>query len=228
MSFDLGHRVVDVAGVAVEREHDRELLAAERVVVPDAVLLDDRGRSSTSGTSMPARPAMCGADLAITSGVGISPAVGPHRGLQATPSPSASQRYPPAAVSRCEQVVVDGLVHHDRVVGQAARGVVEGLGGHDRAGRVREVGGLVDHVDRVADTDAEGRRPGAVRGLDHAGATGGHDEVDLVHQLRGVRDLRLGQHLHQVGRRTDLLARLAHEARPPRRSCACCAGAPRR
>ena len=105
---------------------------------------------------------------------------------------------------------MDGGFGEYRVVRQAAGGVVEGLGRSDRGCCVVEVGGLVDHVHGVAHPDPVCRGAGAVRGVDHRMAAGGHDQVSFAHQLLGPRDRRRGDHLDQIGRCADLLARLSH------------------
>lgn len=58
-----------------------------------------------------------------------------------------------------QEPVVDARLGEHRVVRQAAGGVVEGLGGGDRARCVVQVGGLVDHMDGVADSHAVGGVP---------------------------------------------------------------------
>jgi hypothetical protein len=59
--------------------------------------------------------------------------------------------------------LVDGGMGRDGIVGEATRCAIEGLGVGDHLGGVVEVGGLVDDMHSIADSDAIGRRPGAVR-----------------------------------------------------------------
>ena len=57
------------------------------------------------------------------------------------------------------------------VVGEAARRVIEGLRVGDHLRGVVEVGRLIDDMHSIANSDAIGRRPGAVRRFHHAGAS---------------------------------------------------------
>jgi hypothetical protein len=83
---------------------------------------------------------------------------------------------------------------------------------------VVEVGGLVDDMRSIADSDAIGRRPGAVRRFHHAGAARRNNQVADAHQHFGLCDRRTFDDLDEVGWRADLQTSLAHDL-DDRRGC---------
>ena len=82
-------------------------------------------------------------------------------------------------------LVVDLVEDDDVLLGGADHAVVEGLGVDDRVDGELDVGGVVDDGGVVARADAQGGLAGGVRGVDHARATGGEDDVGGAHELGG-------------------------------------------
>ena len=83
--------------------------------------------------------------------------------------------------------------------------MVEGLGRHDLAGGVGEIGGRIDDHRRIAEADAECRLAGLV-GLAHVDLAAGDDhQVGHLHQPGGgLARHRIRQNLHKVRRQPDL------------------------
>ena len=120
-------------------------------------------------------------------------------------------RYPPSALQRGHERVVDRRIDEQVAVRRAAGAVVVGLADGAVARRLVDVGGLVDHHRRVAGADAVRRLSGCVGGLDHRRAAGGNREIADRHQLVRERNARAFDALQQIFRRPQRPQRRAHQ-----------------
>ena len=78
------------------------------------------------------------------------------------------------------------LIQYDhRLLGCADHTVVKGLGVDDRVDSQQDVCGVVDDSGRVSGANAQSRLAGGVSRLDHAGTTGGKDDVGFFHNQVG-------------------------------------------
>lgn len=202
------HRRFDAPLIAVQGQDDRQLFPGEGVLGTDAVLLYDEVSALLGNRdSRQFRDPRCRLrdDVERRNLAAVWPHDLPQRLLLVCGADVCAVDHQPL-----HEVVIDAGFGDDGVVGQTARGVVEGLGCRDGAGGVIEIGRFVHHVHRVAHPDTVGRCARAVGSFHHAGTPGCHDQVGLAHQFLGRRQRRLGDHLHQIRRRAYLLAGLPH------------------
>ena len=199
----------------VDRQDRGELLARERMRPACASFLHHQAfRVDQRG----ARQAGDRADLlhGLRGDGGRELAAGEHRFLQRLFFRRA-QQGPAFVRQRGDHPVVDLVVHDHRVLGGAARRVVENLGGHDLPRRIGAVGAVVHDHRHVAGADAQGRLAAGVARAHVALRSGHDDQVGLLHQRVGelLRDRRR-QVLHQPRRRADPRELLVHEGEQQR------------
>ena len=109
-------------------------------------------------------------------------------------------------------LVIDAVQDGDMLLSGADHAVVEGLGVDGGSDGVVDVAGIVEDNVAVAGADADGGGTGGVRGLHHAGAAGGHDEVDFPHHHLGHLDGALVHPADDVLGQAGLLGGLPHDA----------------
>jgi hypothetical protein len=99
-----------------------------------------------------------------------------------------------------EDVVVDRLVDHQRLLGGADHRCVEGLGDQHVHDGHPHVGAAVQVDRRVAGTDPDAGLAGLVGGLDRLGSARRPDEVDPGVMEQVLRDVerRVGDHLQRI------------------------------
>src|SRR5690606_34442904 len=203
-------RVVEAAAVLVDREHRRQLLAAEAMLLTDLLLLDDDERLAFGELEarLPCddvRGARDRVDRPSAFGV-------PHDRLELRLL-LVAREVTALFLQRIEKRVVHARLDDQIAVARAAGAVVLRLADSRVPRRLRDVRGLVDDHRRVARADAVGRLAGAVRGLDHRGAARRDGQIADRHELLREGDARLLDALHQVLRRAELLQYRTQDAR---------------
>ena len=123
-------------------------------------------------------------------GSGLAHDAGVDRAVDDDGFPHFIQRLPveEEAAAPCKlpaHLVVNALVHDDRLLRGADHAIIKGLGVDDGVDCQQDIRRVVDDCGDVARSDAESRGAGGIGGVDHAGPAGGQDDVRLLHEKTG-------------------------------------------
>ena len=100
--------------------------------------------------------------------------------------------------------------------------MIKGFTGHNPPYGCLDVGALLNEDRNVARANPQGRSAGTVRGFDHAGATGGKNQVSLFHQLLGAFKGRHGRHADKVFGYLEFLEHLLNDGNRFTDTVCCC------
>ena len=108
-------------------------------------------------------------------------------------------------------LVIDAVQDGDVLLGGADHTIIEGLGMDDGLHGHTQVSTLVDDDVTVTGAHADGGGAGGVGGVNHAGTTGCHDDIHLLHQGVGQLDAGDADPTQNMGRHTGCDGGLTHD-----------------
>ncbi len=191
----------------VERHHDRQLLARERIFRAVAGFRHDE-------EALAFRQADAGHARDLFGGLGddggVEMAIDPNRVLELHLL-FRGDDIAALMFKLGEHCAIDRVEQYDTVVRRARRREIDGLGDADLFSRIIQVGGVIDGDNGVADADAQGRGARRISGGDHRAAAGGEHAVALAHQLVGLFHRRGVDADDEIGWGAELDERGTHQ-----------------
>ena len=181
----------------VKAEQGRELFLGERILVANALFV--RNEQARTLGHVDAGDACNGQGVAAHNG-GVHAAIAAFHDVLDLFQLFALEEVGSLGFQRGAHLGGDAGFGDNGLLGGADGAVVESFAAHDLGHGAFDIGGAFNEGGRVASAHAQCGRAGAVRGLDHAGAARGKDEIADLHQFVGAFDGGNGDAAHQIGR----------------------------